>query len=161
MSKGLTESTATREAVKARAIKVYTHLIRGLRPQEIGQLEKLPHSTVYWLIQEGGRLLGGDLTRLAKSGILREMFIKSQYRERNFWTIHATATKPKEKLQALEQLREEALFQLNLAERLHLVDEKADLSKAVNTLSDLIALASSNGHASPTDHAGLLPASRS
>lgn len=161
MSKDLTESAATHEAVKARAIKVYTHLIRGLRPVEIGQLEKLPHSTVYWLIQEGGRLLGGDLTRLAKSGLLREMFIKSQYRERTLWATHATATKPREKLQAIEQLRAEALFQLNLAERLHLVDEQADLTKAVNTLSDLIALASSNGHVQSSTRDGLLPTSRS
>ena len=82
-----------RQELRDRAIKGYRYLLRGVAASEIAQIEKIPLRTIYWLIQEGGRLLGGELKTLTETGLLREPFVHHQERKKELWFLYSTTRK--------------------------------------------------------------------
>ncbi len=106
-----------RQEVRDRAIKTYRYLIRGITASEIAKIEQIPLRTVYWLIHEGGRLLGGELKTLAETGLLRELVLHHQERKKELWMLFSTTRQDRVKIACLAQLAEEDVHLLNLAER--------------------------------------------
>ena len=119
------------DEVRDRAVKVYRYVIRGFSPSEIGKLEGLPLKQVYWLIEEGGRIIGGDLKLLAKRGILKELFASHQERKKEFWLTYRSTRQGAIRVSCLARLSEEDKWFVELAERLGLIEpeeKKLDIS---------------------------------
>ena len=135
-----------KEALREKAVKVYRYVIRGVRVPDIAQLENLPRRTVYWLVEEGGRILGGELKFLAKKGLLRDLFFNYQERRREYWFNYSSAKSIKDKLNCLGQIREEDRFALNLAERLGFIEQKTSIFEGKMTLAELMQLAEASRH---------------
>jgi hypothetical protein len=132
---------AKADEVRERAIKVYRYVIRGIRAPEIARLENLPHRQVNWYIEEGGRILGGELRLLAKRGILRELFYQYQEIRKELWFTYSSAKTVRERAVCLRQLVELGDRFLDLAERLGLVTQKPLLLEGHLSWSDIVALA--------------------
>jgi len=115
-----------RDDLKEKAIKVYRYLIRGFRPAEIGQIEKIPRSTLYWLIQEGGRILGGDLKTITSEGLYLELFLHHRERKKELWLLFASARREAAKVACLARLAEEDATALDLAERMKIIPVKGE-----------------------------------
>ncbi len=103
------------QALTDRAIKAYRYVIRGIAVAEIAKIEQIPLRTVYWLIHEGGRLLGGELKMLAETGLLRELVLHHQERKRELWMLYSTTRQDRVKVTCLALLAEEDVHLLDLA----------------------------------------------
>ena len=79
---------------------------------------------VYWYIQEGGRILSGDLKRLTEAGLLRELFLHHKERKKELWLLYSSAKYDAVKVSCLRQLAEEDDRALDLAERLGIIEQK-------------------------------------
>ncbi len=115
---------STRAVVRDKAIKIYRHLIHGLMPADIMNVEGLPAEQVYWYIQEGGRILGGELALITSSGLLKEMVLNSRERRKQGWMLYATAKQEAVKTSILRTLVVEDQHLIDLAERMKLVEPK-------------------------------------
>jgi len=149
------DAQSKHDEVRERAAKIYRYVIRGVTASEIAKLEGLQLRKVYWYIEEGGRLLGGELKLLAKRGILRELFLRHQERAKELWFTYTRTKLDMVKVRCLEDLAAEDDRLLDLAERLKLIDQKAAKFDGTLTLAEIIQLA--NDHPTPRNRvAGLL-----
>ena len=117
---------SSRAVMKERAVKVYKHIIHGLMPLEIAKVESLGIDTVYYLIQEGGRILGGELVMVSKHGLLSEFVLGCRERRKHLWLQYGTTQDPlgTVKVGIMRQLLEEDHWLIDLAERMKLVEPK-------------------------------------
>ncbi len=118
-----------RDDLKDRAVRVFRYVIRRLKPFEIARIEKIPRRTVFWLIQEGGRILGGDLKRITEEGLYRELFFHHDERKRELWLLYSSARKETAKVACLARLAEEDRVVLDLAERMKIIEAKPQESR--------------------------------
>lgn len=115
---------STREQTREKAVKIYRHLIHGFMPADIVKVEGLPEKQVYWYIQEGGRILGGELQLVTQSGLYRELVLSSRERRKQGWLLFGTATQETVKASVLKSLIAEDQHLIDLAERMKLVEPK-------------------------------------
>ncbi|MBI4227721.1 MAG: hypothetical protein HY600_05585 [Candidatus Omnitrophica bacterium] len=125
--------------VRERAIRVYRYVIRGFNASEIAKLEGLSLRQAYWYVEEGGRILGGDLKRMAQRGILRELFAAHQERKKELWLTYSSTRQGAVKVSCMNRLAEEDKWLVDLAERLKLIDQKAEEQKVDVSLEHRIA----------------------
>ena len=124
-----------------RAIKVYRYAIRGVAAPEIAQLEGIPRRTAYWLLQEGGRILGGQLKQLTQEGLYRELFLHHRERRKELWFLFSRTKQDHVKVACLSHLAEEDERLLHLAERMGIIDQKMAKREDEMTWVGLIKLA--------------------
>ena len=124
-------SEKAKKALKEKTIKIYRYVIRGISAREIAEIEGIPERTVRWLIQEGGRILGGELKRLTRAGIIHEMFIAHKERKRQFWAIFSSAKHEQTKIAALTRLMLEDELCMDLVERFNLLEDIGDLPAVI------------------------------
>lgn len=151
-----TSSRLTDDEVRERAVKIYRYVLRGLRGSDIAKLENLPVRTVNWYIEEGGRLLGGELKLMVKRGLLREFLLHCHERKKELWFNYTSAKSVKDRVRCLQQLAEEDRTALDLAERMRLIDQKAYKLDGTLTLADVMQLANDHSATSRNRVAGLL-----
>lgn len=85
----------------------------------------MPLRTTYWLMQEGGRILGADIAGLTKDGVLRDLVVSHRERKKEIWFLFSAPTaSPAFKLTCLGQLGDEDDRFLGFMERLGLVAGK-------------------------------------
>ena len=135
---------APRQELRDRAIKAYRYLIRGIAVAEIAKIEQIPLRTVYWLIHEGGRLLGGELKTLTETGLLRELVLHHQERKKELWLLFSTTRQDRVKIACLAQLVEEDVYLLDLAERMGIISQKRTSLNGETSWSDLVRMAQEN-----------------
>ena len=138
-------------------------------PQDIVKVESLPERQVYWLIQEGGRILGGELEQIAQTGLLRELLLSCRERRKHAWLLFQSATMEVVKASMLKQLMAEDQHMIDLAERMKVLEPKPTYvqhsGKVDTTPTQIIiirdkraveedAVASGNGNGNP---AAILP----
>ncbi|GEM_PF-2155798 len=119
------EKVSKQEEVKERAAKIYRYVIRGMTATEIAKIEGLELRKAYWYIEEGGRILGGEIKLLTKRGVLKELFLHHRERTKELWFTYARTKLDMVKARCLEQLAAEDDRLLDLAERLKLIEQKS------------------------------------
>jgi len=151
-----TSSRMTDDEVRERAVKIYRYVLRGLRGSDIAKLENLPVRTVNWYIEEGGRLLGGELKLMVKRGLLREFLLHCHERKKELWFNYTAAKSVKDRVRCLQQLAEEDRTALDLAERMKLIEQKSTKFDGTLTLAEVMQLAHDTDHTARNRVAGLL-----
>lgn len=121
----------SKKDVREKAIKIYRYVARGISTSDIAVAEGIPERTVRWLIQEGGRILGGELKRLTKEGLIREMFLAHRERKRQLWALFSSAKREQTKIAALARLMEEDELCMDLVERFNLLEDIGDLPEVI------------------------------
>ena len=109
-----------RDEVRERAVRTYRSLIRGLTPTEIAKLEGLPLRTVYWYLEQGGRILGGQLRALTEAGLIQMLFLSHLERKRHLWALYQTTNQASAKVACLGRLADEDERLLILVDRMRL-----------------------------------------
>ncbi len=130
-----------RQELTERAIRAYRYAIRGITAPEIAQLEGIPRRTVYWLLQEGGRILGGHLKTLTQAGLYRELFLHHRERTKELWFLFSRTKQDHVKVACLVQLAEEDERLLHLAERMGIIGQWPVKLEGAMTWVDLVKLA--------------------
>ena len=151
-----TSPRSTDDEVRERAVKIYRYVLRGLRGSDIAKLENLPVRTVNWYLEEGGRILGGELKFMVKRGLLREFLLHCQERKKELWFNYSASKSVKDRVRCLQQLAEEDRTALDLAERMRLIEQKAYKLDGTLTLAEVIQLANDHSTTSRNRVAGLL-----
>jgi len=108
---------------------------------EIAQIEGIPRRTVYWLIQEGGRILGGHLKVLTQAGLYRELFLHHRERTKELWFLFSRTKQDHVKVACLVQLAQEDQRLLHLAERMGMIEQRPVTLEGAMTWVDLVKLA--------------------
>lgn len=104
--------------------EVYRLMVRGWTPSEISASLGVPYSSVTWMLREAQRITDGQIERLNKEGVLRELYQHHRERKRTLWMLYTTAKLEVVKVSCLKQLADEDERFEALAERLSLIDPR-------------------------------------
>ena len=107
--------------------EVYRLMVRGWTPSEISASLGVPYSSVTWMLREAQRITDGQIERLNKEGVLRELYQHHRERKRTLWMLYTTAKLEVVKVSCLKQLAEEDERFEALAERLNLIEPRTAL----------------------------------
>ena len=127
-----------KQATTKRAAIVYRQLVRGLTPPEIAESEGIPVRTVYWLIKEGNRVLGGQFEILVSTGLVKLLFANQQERRRELWALFTSTQQDAVQVSCLARLAEEDDRLLALARGMGVRIEPPPSGGAVEDLLQLL-----------------------